>query len=62
MGRLTIPSLDPQKRAEQRSAGIEWPYLPDNLEAVYIFIEENYYLEAVIKGKSVYRLYGTSRP
>lgn len=62
MGRLTIPSLDPQKRAEQRSAGIEWPYLPDNLEEVYTFIEENYYLEAVIKGKSIYRLYGTSRP
>lgn len=62
MGRIAIPSLDPQKRAEQKIMGVEWQYPPDNLEEVFAFIEENYYLDAVIKDMSVYRLRGTSRP
>ena len=62
MSRLTIPSLNPQKRAEQIAIGVDLEFPPDNLEEVLRFIEENYYLEAVIKEKPVYRLFGTSRP
>lgn len=59
MGHLDPLSLDPQKRAEQRKLGIGWPYPPDNLEEFFSFTEKNYFLEAEIKGKSVYRLNGT---
>jgi hypothetical protein len=52
-------SLDPEKRRAQREAGLGWPYPPDNLEEVFEFIEKNYYVDAVIGGKTVYRLYGT---
>jgi hypothetical protein len=62
MGRLTIPSLNPQKREEQIAGGLGWMFPPDNLEEVLRFIEENYYLEAVIKEKPIYRLRGTSKP
>lgn len=55
-------SLDPEKRAADSLTGISWPFPPDNLEEVYAFIEENYYLDAVIKGKSVYRLNGSVKP
>ncbi|GAB4564751.1 MAG: hypothetical protein Fur0017_00690 [Anaerolineales bacterium] len=59
MRRLTIPSLDPAIREEQRAAGIYLTNPPDNLDEVLEFIEKNYYLEAVIKEKPVYRLYGS---
>ena len=62
MGRLDPLSLDPQKREEQRKLGLGWPYPPDNLEEVFSFIENNYFLQAEIKGKSIYRLYGTQPP
>jgi hypothetical protein len=62
MGRLDPLSLDPIKRAEQRKQGIGWSFPPHNLEEVFSFIERNYFLEAEIKGKSVYRLYGTHAP
>jgi hypothetical protein len=62
MGRLDPLSLDPVKRAEQRKHGIGWSFPPHNLEEVFSFIEKNYFLEAEIKGKSVYRLYGTQAP
>jgi hypothetical protein len=62
MGRLAIPSLDPQKREAQIAAGLGLASPPDNLEEVLRFIEENYYLEAVVRGRSVYRLHGTSKP
>jgi hypothetical protein len=62
MGHLDPLSLDPQERAEQRKQGLGWPYPPDNLEEVFSFIEKNYYLEANIKGKNIYRLYGTQAP
>jgi hypothetical protein len=55
-------SLNPEKRAADSLTGISWPFPPDNLEEVYTFIEENYYLDAVIKGKSVYRLNGSVKP
>lgn len=59
MGRLTIPSLDPAKREEQKTAGVYPTNPPHNLDEVLKFIEDNYYLEAVIKDKPVYRLHGT---
>lgn len=62
MGHLDPLSLDPLMRAEQRKHGIGWPFPPDNLEEVFSFIENNYYLEAEINGKSIYRLYGTHSP
>jgi hypothetical protein len=60
MGRLTIPSLDPVKREEQKASGVYPTNPPDNLDEVLKFIEDNYYLEAIIKDKPVYRLHGTS--
>jgi hypothetical protein len=60
MGRLTIPSLDPAKREEQKSIGVYPTNPPDNLDEVLAFIAENYYLENIIKDKPVYRLNGTS--
>lgn len=62
MGRLTIPSLDPAKREEQKSIGVYPTNPPDNLDEVLAFIAENYYLENIIKDKPVYRLNGTSEP
>jgi hypothetical protein len=62
MGRISIPSLDPQKREEQLAIGLGLQSPPGNLQEVLKYFEDNYYLEAVIKGKSVYRLRGTSRP
>lgn len=59
MGRLTIPSLDPAKRKEQKAMGVYPKNPPRNLDEVLKFIEDNYYLEAVIKEKPVYRLHGT---
>lgn len=60
MGRLTIPSLDPAKREEQKNAGVYPTNPPHNLDEVLKYIEDNYYLEAVVKEKPVYRLHGTS--
>jgi len=62
MGHLDPLSLNPQKRAEQRKMGIGWNFPPDNLDEVFSFIENNYFLSAEIKGKSVYRLRGTQAP
>jgi hypothetical protein len=62
MGRLTIPSLDPAKREEQKAMGVYPTNPPHNLDEVLKFIEDNYYLDAVIKEKPVYRLHGTAGP
>ena len=62
MGRLTIPSLDPAKRQEQKSMGVYPTDPPDNLDKVLTFISENYHLENIIKDKPVYRLNGTIVP
>lgn len=62
MGRLTIPSLDPSKREEQKSMGVYPTDPPDNLDKVLTFISENYHLENIIKDKPVYRLNGTIVP
>lgn len=62
MQRLTIPSLDPARREEQKIGGIYPANPPHNLDEVLQFIEENYYLEAIIKDKPVYRLHGTAGP
>jgi hypothetical protein len=62
MGRLTIPSLDPATREEQKAMGVYPVSTPDNLDDVLNYIEENYTLVAVIKEKPVYRLNGTLEP
>ena len=62
MGRLTIPSLDPAKRQEQKSMGVYPTDPPDNLDKVLTFISKNYHLENIIKDKPVYRLNGTIVP
>ena len=62
MGRLTIPSLDPTVREEQKAIGVYPTNPPDNLDEVLEYIEENYTLVAVIKERPVYRLNGTSEP
>ncbi len=52
-------SFDPEIRAAQLASGIDLSHLPENLENVYQFIEENYYLETVVDNRKIYRLYGT---
>jgi hypothetical protein len=62
MGRQDPLSLDPQKREEQRKQGIGWNFPPDNLEEVFSFIENNYFLVDTRQGRSIYRLNGTHFP
>lgn len=62
MGRIAIPSLDPQKRKDQIINGLNLPYPPANLDDVFRLVEENYSIEAVIADKTVYRLHGSHRP
>ena len=50
-------SLDPEERAQQITAGFAWKYPPDNLNEFFRFVEENYYLEAMVGNRAVYRLY-----
>jgi hypothetical protein len=49
-------SLNPEKRAKQIAAGFAWEYPPDNLQGFFKFVEENYYLEATLGDRAVYRL------
>jgi len=50
-------SLDPEKRVQQIAAGFAWEYPPDNLREFFKFVEENYYLEAQLGERAVYRLH-----
>jgi hypothetical protein len=61
MGDVETLSLDPVEREKRRAAGLGWPYLPDNLDQVFSFIDENYDLETRVKGLGVYRLQGTQQ-
>ena len=49
-------SLNPEKRAEQITAGFAWEYPPHNLNEFFKFVEESYYLEATLGENAVYRL------
>ena len=49
-------SLNPEKRAQQVAAGFAWEYPPANLNEFFKFVEENYYLEATLGDRVVYRL------
>ena len=62
MRRLTIPSLDPGVREEQKLNGIYLSSPPDNLDDVLNYISENYYLDAIIKELPIYRLRGSIKP
>jgi len=50
-------SLDPEKRARQIAEGFAWEYPPDNLNEFFRFVEENYYFEAKLGDRAVYRLH-----
>jgi len=58
MGDYETLSLDPIERQKRLEAGVGWPYLPDNINDVFAFIDQNYVLEATVKGYNVYRLKG----
>jgi hypothetical protein len=49
-------SLDREERARQIAGGLGWAYLPSNLDDFFLFVEENYYLEAIVADRAVYRL------
>lgn len=51
-------SFDPETRAAQLASGLDRAHLPDNLDSVYDFIEANYYLEATVSDRKIYRLTG----
>ncbi len=52
-------SLDPVEREQRRAAGLGWVYLPPNLDDVFAFIDQNYYLERKFQGLGIYRLKGS---
>ncbi len=49
-------SLNPEQRAQQIASGFAWEYPPDNLDQFFKFVDDNYYLEAMVGDKAVYRL------
>ena len=50
-------SLDPEVRVQQVAAGYAWKYPPGNLNEFFRFVEENYYLDAMVGERAIYRLY-----
>jgi hypothetical protein len=52
-------SLNAGERAGQIEAGLAWKYLPENIGQFFEFVEENYYLEAQVGDRAVYRLRDT---
>jgi len=60
MGYTKALSLDPEMRAAQLADGLEWPYLPTNINDVLKFIDDNYHMDALFRNATVYRLNGTS--
>jgi hypothetical protein len=52
-------SLNPEERQRQIEGGTAWRDLPDNVMEFFAFVEQNYYLEARVGNKTVYRLRGT---
>ncbi|MBI1854976.1 MAG: hypothetical protein HYR93_03790, partial [Chloroflexi bacterium] len=59
MGDYEALSLDPIERRKRLDAGVGWQYLPDNIDEVFAFIDQNYSRIANVKGMGVYRLKGT---
>lgn len=50
-----VPALDPAIRREQFKSGKLWPTLPENINAVLEFIDQNYELTETIQGHPIYR-------
>lgn len=50
-----VPSLDPVIRREQFQSGKLWPTLPENIQDVLEFIDQNYELTATIQNYPIYR-------
>ena len=59
IGRLNTLSLDPAERQRRIASGIGSEYLPDNIDEVFAYIDQNYHKVAVVAKKTVYRLNGT---
>jgi hypothetical protein len=55
MGDVETLSLDPAERERRRAAGLGWPYLPENIDRVFAFIDSNYEFEGRVRGLDVYR-------
>ncbi len=56
MGDHEALSLNPEQRAQQIADGFAWEYPADNLNQFFQFVEENYYVEAKVGNKTVYRI------
>ncbi|MCE9647083.1 MAG: glycosyltransferase family 39 protein [Chloroflexi bacterium] len=52
---MVLP-IDSEKRAAQAAVGYGWIYPPDNLDEFYEFVTENYYVDAKVGSRTVYRL------
>lgn len=50
-----VPALDPVRRKEQFKSGQLWPTLPENIDAVLAYIDENYQLAETIDGYPIYQ-------
>ena len=50
-----VPALYPAIRKDQFKSGQLWPTLPQNIDAVLTFIDENYELAETIQGYPIYR-------
>ncbi len=50
-----VPSLNPAIRREQFKSGKLWPTLPENINTVLDFIDQNYELTETIQGYPIYR-------
>jgi hypothetical protein len=56
MGDHQALSINSKERAQQIVAGFAWEYPPDNLNEFFKFVEENYYLDAKVGNRFIYRL------
>jgi hypothetical protein len=59
MNRTNVPSIEPHRRATQNRL---WPYLPENINAVLIFINSHYRFDTTLGGMTIYRLDDISAP
>jgi len=56
MGDHEALSLNAEERAKQIADGFAWDYPPATLQAFFEFVEQNYFLDAMVGDKAVYRL------
>jgi hypothetical protein len=61
MGHLTTLSLDPSERQQRIAAGLGSENLPDNINQVFAYIDQNYHKVAVVRTSTIYRLNGSEQ-